>query len=219
MAKRQSFAGHKVLNAPEHQDAKQAALRYASEKGLTITDEVTVNYETHQQTSPPRALSALIAQNKEFHGKAGDLLESMMEEGITKRTRGERRRHYNQMMERITRNHGLITALIDKNVEPTSLTPSVEEVSEPTPEPKKAKAKPKAKAKAKAKAKPKAKPKAKAGQKKRATSAGTSNLPTKTEIRGMKVGDLRKLCIIYNLSEEGNGAQLKARLLESLHTE
>lgn len=215
MAKRQSFAGHKVLNAPEHQDAKHAALRYASEKGLTITDEVTVNYETHQQTSPSGALSALIAQNKEFHGKAGDLLESMMEEGITKRTRGERRRHYNQMMERITRNHCLITALIDKGVEPTSLTPSVEEVSEPTPEPKKAKAKPKAKAKAK----PKAKPKAKAKAKKRATSAGTSNLPTKTEIRGMKVGDLRKLCIIYNLSEEGNGAQLKARLLESLHSE
>jgi hypothetical protein len=211
MAKRTSYAAHKVLHAEEHEDAKQSAQRYASENGLTITEEVTVNYAKLQTETPDGVLSALIAQNKEYHGKAGELLESMMEGGITKRTRGERRRHYNQTMERITRNHALITALIDKNVEPASLAPSVEEVSEPTPEPKKAKAKPKAKAKAN--------PKAKAGNKKTRASAGTSNIPSKTEIRGMKVGDLRKLCIIYNLSEEGNGSQLKARLIENLHTE
>ena len=215
MAKRQSFAGHKVLNAPEHQDAKHAALRYASEKGLTITDEVTVNYEKHQQTSPSGALSALIAQNKEHHGKAAGLLETLMEEGITKRTRGERRRHYNQTMERISRNHTLITALIDKSVEPAALTLSVEEVAEPIPEPKVTKVT-KTKAKAKAKTKPKATRK---GSKKTNASSGSTNFPTKTEIREMKVGDLRKVCIIYNLSEEGNGAQLRARLIENLHTE
>jgi len=207
MVQRKSFAAHKVLHAKEHEDARQSALRYASENGLTITEEVTVNYAKLQTETPTGVLSALIAQNKEYHGKAGELLESMMEGGITKRTRGERRRHYNQTMERITRNHALITALIDKNVEPTSLAPSVEEVSEPTPEPKKAKAKPKAKAKAKA------------DNKKTRASKGTSNIPSKTEIRGLKVGDLRKLCIIYNLSEEGNGAQLRARLIENLHKE
>lgn len=218
MVQRKSFAAHRVLHAPQHEDAKQSALRYASENGLTITEEVTVNYAKLQTETPTGVLSALIAQNKEYHGKAGELLESMMEGGITKRTRGERRRHYNQTMERITRNHDLITALIDKNVEPTFLTPSAEEVSEPTPAPKKAKAK--AKPKAKPKAKAKAKPKAGADKKKtRASSKGSSNLPTKTEIRGMKVGDLRKMCIIYNLSEEGNGTQLKARLIENLHTE
>ena len=211
MAQRKSFAAHKVLHAKKHEDARQSALRYASENGLTITEEVTVNYAKVQVPTPVGILSALIAQNKEYHGKAGELLESMMEEGITKRTRGERRRHYNQTMERINRNHALITALLDKSVEPSSLTPSVEEVSEPTPEPKKAKAKPKAKAKAK--------PKAKAGKNKTRKSEGTSNIPSKTEIRGLKVGDLRKLCIIYNLSEEGNGTQLRARLIENLHKE
>lgn len=208
MAQRKSFAAHKVLHAQEHEDAKQSALRYASENALTITEEVTVNYAKVQVPTPVGTLSALIEQNKEFHGKAQDLLESMMEEGITKRTRGERRRHYNQMMERIARNHALITALLDKSVEPTALTPSVEEVQEPTPEPKmeKPKAKPKAKAKAKAK-------------EKRNSAKESANLPNKTEIRNMKVGDLRKLCIIYNLSEEGNGAQLRARLIENLHEE
>jgi len=206
MAKRKSFAGHKVLHAQEHEDARQAAERYASVKGLTITEKVTVNYATVQTPTPEGVMTALIMENKEHHGKAAELLESMMERGITKRTRGERRRHYNQTMERITRNHALISALLDKSVEPASLETSVEEVTDPTPEPKKAEVKPKAKAKTKPKAQ-------------RSKSKESQNLPSKTEIRNMKVGDLRKLCIIYNLSEEGNGAQLKARLIENLHTE
>ena len=214
MAKRKSFAGHKVLHAPEHEDARQAAERYASVNGLTITEEVTVNYAKLQTPTPEGVMSALIMENKENHGKAAELLESMMERGITKRTRGERRRHYNQTMERINRNHALISTLLDKNVEPAYLAASVERVTEPTPEPKKAEVKPKAKATAKPKAKATAKPKAK-----RSESKESQNLPSKTEIRNMKVGDLRKLCIIYNLSEEGNGAQLKARLIENLHTE
>lgn len=202
MVKRKSYAADKVLHAEEHADAKQSAERFASENGLTITEEVTVNYAKVQIPTTVGVLSALIEQNKELHAKAGQLLDSMGEGGITTRTRGERRRHYNQTMERITRNHTLISALLDKQVIP-NLNWTNEVPTEPEPQ-----------KKAPAKAKPKAKPKAKAKKSKKVTP-----VPTKTEIREMKVGDLRKLCIIHGLSEEGNGSQLRKRLNDNFHTE
>ncbi len=52
MAKRTSYAAHKVLHAQQHADAKATAERWASEKGLTITEEVTVNYATVQVPTP-----------------------------------------------------------------------------------------------------------------------------------------------------------------------
>ena len=207
MAKRTSYAAHKVLHAKQHADAKQAAERWASEKGLTITEEVTVNYAKVQVPTPVGTLSALIEQNEELHEKARSLLSDMAQEGITTRTRGERRRHYNQTMERISRNHLLIGALLDKGVIPDmTFSPS-----KPAKATKKAT---KAKAKAKPKTTSKAKPKARRKSKKEA-----QKFPTKTEIRELKVGDLRKLCVIHNLSEEGNGAQLRNRLLDAFHSE
>ena len=193
---RKSYHANRVLS--EESKTAAEAVKYASDNNQVATVTETVRGFEVSIPSPSGVLAALMEKSTELHVQCAQILREIGDANDV-RTRGQKRRHYNQLMKTIVEYQRVIGRLMDKNVVRDVWT--VEEAVEETPEeePKPKATKPKAKAKSKAKAKPKA--------------SGTSN---RSKLEKMSYKELQAYCKKRNIGSGGTKAALIERILGRL---
>jgi len=193
---RKSYHANRVLS--EESKTAAEAVKYASDNNQVATVTETVRGFEVSIPSPSGVLAALMEKSTELHAQCAQILREIGDANDV-RTRGQKRRHYNQLMKTIVEYQRVIGRLMDKNVVRDVWT--VEEAVEETPEeePKPKATKPKAKAKSKAKAKPKA--------------SGTSN---RSKLEKMSYKELQAYCKKRNIGSGGTKAALIERILGRL---
>jgi len=194
---RKSYHANRVLS--EESKTAAEAVKYASDNNQVATVTETVRGFEVSIPSPSGVLAALMEKSTELHVQCAQILREIGDANNDVRTRGQKRRHYNQLMKTIVEYQRVIGRLMDKNVVRDVWT--VEEAVEETPEeePKPKATKPKAKAKSKAKAKPKA--------------SGTSN---RSKLEKMSYKELQAYCKKRNIGSGGTKSALIERILGRL---
>ena len=199
---RKSYHANRVLS--EESKTAAEAVKYASDNNQVATVTETVRGFEVSIPSPSGVLAALMEKSTELHAQCAQILREIGDANNDVRTRGQKRRHYNQLMKTIVEYQRVIGRLMDKNVvrDVWTVEETIEEPSEEEPKPKATKpkaTKPKAKAKSKAKAKPKA--------------SGTSN---RSKLEKMSYKELQAYCKKRNIGSGGTKAALIERILGRL---
>lgn len=133
--------GAKILR--ENEAVTKAAMAYGAEKDIETTQTVMVQGWAQEIPEVNGVFNALVAMQKEEHGRAQALLAEL-EETTDGRRRGEIRRHYNTISSNLERNREVINALMDKRIGTAvkakkASKPEEETVEEETPKPTRAK--------------------------------------------------------------------------------
>lgn len=194
---RKSYHANRVLS--EESKTAAEAVKYASDNNQVATVTETVRGFEVSIPSPSGVLAALMEKSTELHTQCAQILREIGDANDDVRTRGQKRRHYNQLMKTIVEYQRVIGRLMDKNVvrDVWTAEETVEETSEEEPKPKTTKVK--------AKAKPKAKAKSKA--------SGTSN---RSKLEKMSYKELQAYCKKRNIGSGGTKEALIERILGRL---
>ena len=187
---RKSYHANRVLSEESRTAAE--AVKYASEKNQVATVTETVRGFEVSIPSPSGVLAALMEKSTELHAQCAQILREIGDADDV-RTRGQKRRHYNQLMKTIVEYQRVIGMLMDKNVvrDVWTTEETVEETSEEEPKPKATKPK--------AKAKPKA--------------SGTSN---RSKLEKMSYKELQAYCKKRRIGSGGTREALIERILGRL---
>lgn len=105
--------GAKILR--ENEAVTKAAMAYGAEKDIETTQTVMVQGWAQEIPEVNGVFNALVAMQKEEHGRAQALLAEL-EETTDGRRRGEIRRHYNTISRNMERNNEVINSLMDKKI-------------------------------------------------------------------------------------------------------